>query len=482
MEQGLYMSALRGWDATGVALVGDPHKIPIVYKKAMSSCDFIGLKRTQKLLDTVENYQAVLGHTRSATLRGNSQDENAHPFQFDHITLIHNGHVHNYRTLGAKCDIEVDSAHVAAAIAQKGETDTLERIQGDYALVWHNAQDQTINIARNQGRPFHYVDLPEWDGIAFASEFEMLGCLLARNGIKISQDKFKYPKEHVHFKFSLTKELVKTGTPFRQGGRLGDHRNRGITEETSGSHTSTDTEETTLTRGTTPLTPGESKDLIAILEKQNKSRPDKRANSGRPTSIKGTAKAAQKLSTMGFDYNQTVGCDTTKFVPYKNNKNLGMAIVSLFGPKYKGLIGEIQNITSEVFDAISDQGRFVHTRAVNVKNYKENKKTIVLELDPDFVKKAVADMREELELVGKEYLRDLKYDGPGGRQISYPRFLELTKSGCGYCETVLDPAGHKSIHWLDNCPLCNDCYNDEAVADQLGFRAPANGGRKGMLN
>jgi len=480
IEQGLYMNALRGWDATGLAMIGDPAKIPIVFKKAMPACDFISLKQTQKLVDNIDDYQAVLGHCRSATLRGNAQNQNAHPFQFDHITLIHNGHVNNWRALGAQCDIDVDSAHVAAAMAQNGEQDTLERIQGDYALVWHNAKDQTVNFTRNAGRPLHFVELPEWGGIAFASEYEMLGCLLSRNGIKISKDKFRWPVEHIHFKFDLTKELVKTTTPFRPESRRsgGGGKKRDTGRGTSGDR-GQDRMRTLLSN--IPIV-GINKELAALIEKHNNKKPNKGVNSGRPTSIKGENKAKEKLSTLGLQYNELLGCQPMKFVPYKNNENLGMAVVSMVAPKFQGVLGEVQNITSEVYDAISDEGRYILARAVNVKVYDE-RRSIVFELDPEFVKNAIENYEYELNLAQRQGVNLLRYEGPGGRQISHARFLELTKHGCSMCEEPINSGNHTDLTWVHDSPICAGCMADADTVALLGLtQEDPTSGRKNLMN
>lgn len=476
IDQGLYMSALRGWDATGISVIRNPGHYPLVFKKAMASCDFVFLKKTQKILDDIDDAQAVLGHTRSATLKGHSQDQNAHPFQFDHITLTHNGHVTNWKGLGADCDIEVDSAHVAAAMAQKGELETLRRIQGDYALVWHNTKDKTINFARNHGRPLFYAHVPEWEGIAYASEYEMLGTLLSRNRIGI-KDKFWAPQEHVHFKFNLEKgDLEKTSVPFlqtidraREGPSTATPAGGGIGREISGSPTIRPLPKTTDLGGTTFLQ--DNKELVAAVEKSNAGRKSKHANSGRPGSVRGVDKAKDKLRVLGLKYDQVIGCDPRKFVHYRDGNKLGMAVAALAGSKHRGLVGEIQNITKDIYDVISEHGRYVLARCVNVKTYGD-KQVAVLELDGAFLDKAILEYKEEVELSKQDANGNmLSYAGPGGRLVSRDRFLQLTRHGCAYCESVIDPRFAELVFWIDNSPICHKCADDEDVNLLLGLQA-----------
>src|SRR5579862_8555722 len=118
MKMGLDIGSWRGWESTGLALVGQNAKeAPIVYKRAVNGRDFIQLKIVDKYLNDIEKFPVVIGHNRAATTgRGNIVDHNAHPFQYGKITLVHNGHIRNCHSLkgaaeGAGC--QVDSAHVA---------------------------------------------------------------------------------------------------------------------------------------------------------------------------------------------------------------------------------------------------------------------------------------------------------------------------------------------------------------------------------
>ena len=467
MDQGLYASAMRGWDATGIAAIRTPGGTPLVYKKAMPSCDFLFMRKTQKMLDDIDDYHALLGHTRSATMKGHSQDQNAHPFQFGHITLTHNGHVHNWKQLGAECDLEVDSAHVAASMAQKGEEETLTRIQGDYALVWHNAQDKTINFARNHGRPLYYAEIPEWNGLVYGSEYEMMGAILSRNRIGI-KEKFWYPQENVHFKWNL-ETWGKSSVPFL---RTIDRARAGPLTAVTGTGS---TERSTRTEDQLPTTSdlnghdflSENTELVQAVEKTNRGKKSKHANSGRPGSVRGEDKAREKLRTVGLKYDMVIGCDPVKFVPYRDGNKLGMAIVKLAGTKNKGMLAEIQNISKDTFDAIFDHGRYVLTRVVNLKVYDEIK-VPVLELDETFLDRALEDYKEESRVLSDN---TLAYAGPGGRLVSRDRFLELTKHGCGHCDTVIDPKLAELVVWIGDSPICHKCAEDDEVHTSLGLQA-----------
>lgn len=120
----------------------------------------------------------MVGHNRYAT-QGAINDTNAHPFNHGKITLVHNGTLTDQSLLPDHKNFAVDSENVAWSINKIGIDETIQKLNGAFTLVWHNAEDSTVNIIRNEDRPFHLVETTggDWFG---ASEEDMLLWLINR--------------------------------------------------------------------------------------------------------------------------------------------------------------------------------------------------------------------------------------------------------------------------------------------------------------
>lgn len=195
----LFMDTLRGWDSTGVACIHVSERDEdgwvddaLVYKRAVPAPDFLQLRAYNQITKTPSRFRALLGHNRSAT-RGAVVDDNAHPFQHGGITLVHNGSLSYYSNLVPLNSVTVDSEAIAIAISKAGNTkgvvETIEKIQGAFSLVWHDASTDWLWFARNEDRPMNWCRLLDKDdtiiGFMWASEPSMLQWAACRRGIKI---------------------------------------------------------------------------------------------------------------------------------------------------------------------------------------------------------------------------------------------------------------------------------------------------------
>jgi hypothetical protein len=93
--------------------------------------------------------RAFVGHSRYST-KGENTDENTHPFQKDHITMVHNGTIHH--GLHYPKDVVVDSHALTIQLADKG-LDVFNDVTGAYACVWYDRDKNTINFIKNHERP-----------------------------------------------------------------------------------------------------------------------------------------------------------------------------------------------------------------------------------------------------------------------------------------------------------------------------------------
>lgn len=177
----LYIDALRGEDSTGVFLVDNTGEVEII-KEASTSSKFQEHKFYDEVMTTAYRKGAFLvGHNRKAT-KGTINDDNAHPFVVDDkVVLVHNGTLWgDHKKLA---DTDVDS-HAIAHVLSENSNDVqaaISQVQGAYALMWYNAETESMHFLRNNQRPLFFVETQSaW---LWSSEEEMLQFVLARNKI-----------------------------------------------------------------------------------------------------------------------------------------------------------------------------------------------------------------------------------------------------------------------------------------------------------
>ena len=198
----LYVGTLRGFDSTGI-LTATPHSRDWI-KKAISAPDFLGMANVQKMVDGYS--KLLLGHNRAAT-KGKVVSVNAHPFQFDNITGVHNGTLTHRYKLDNYAGFEVDSENLFYHLQLHGLQDTIDNCEGAYTLVWHDSEDGTLNVFRNEQRPFHYCYSEDRKSMYWASEASMLEWILRRNNI-IHKDILELPA-HTHLTVPVPKTNAK---------------------------------------------------------------------------------------------------------------------------------------------------------------------------------------------------------------------------------------------------------------------------------
>lgn len=442
VTQMLYLDAFRGPHATGLMRVDkkNPKSEPFVHKRALHAFDFMLQPQVEQMLRNLDDAVCVVGHNRYATQGGAYPNKNAHPFQSGHITLVHNGHVTNmYQILKGKTLHEVDSANVCAALAELGWEQVLPNLKGAYSLVWHDAQEGTLNMVRNNERPMYWVGLGDadtpWEGVLFGSEMEMVTFVAKRTGIPI-HDKFYYPPEHTLFKWSLddpgkytihkfeaVKEAANSG-PFPGAGTV-------VGGTATGTHT-----------GTTRTSTTES------------------------DSNKSVRRATHRLrAEADLSYRQIIQFKCEGFTPYKNQRGeygclYGTAVTSGMAKPLK-LGVEIHHIKKQVWNAylkVRQTTADVPVRAINVKQGQRKKRVVAAEFVfniEDWVNKKgqPIEQREEGTVV-----RTCR--GPGNRLIPETYFNELVRGGCSHCGGNLDIADAQSIVWageMEKSPICAPC-------------------------
>lgn len=527
--EALFADTFRGYDSTGLALVKKKEeKEPAqILKHIMTAPEFLQWPPVLKAMKDFDDYKYVIGHNRAATAARVSK-QNAHPFQVDHITLVHNGTINNSEyDLGVKnSPANVDSAFIAAAFAIVGVKETLEKLRGGFALVWHDAKDGTINFARNNAKPLSWCYEEKKNTMYWASEGLMLYWLLDRNEVKVD-GKFRVASPMVWYKFNPEDFREWQRIPFEQRptptvATGGDQRWVGGAKrmETPPSNPHGDQHGTTNTatgdkkeeNTNVPFEKGETCILTSpTLFEQS-------GGAGRPGNPRKLANTRKNLINAGFVYEKLVRMSADSFVPYKNQQGKRGTIVGK--EKTKQVFCEVHNVSRALWEALLDAGHYksIYGRVVNHKKGRKGEPILVIELDAEKMNKFVFNpagrrslpelsaegsdkepvldhtklapaLKEEEARKGSSFpsRRDddpvhdggeeeesTLYCGPFGRLISLSEFESRTSSGCGYCGGFINPKFHQAVGWVgDGCStaICHECSEGGKYLEALGLRS-----------
>lgn len=175
---------VRGVDATGVIIVGDPKHGITTAKKSVDGNEFIA-----NHLDPMDNVSVpspchtMIGHNRWATC-GAIDDSTAHPFVESGIIGVHNGTL----DMGWESDLQVskktpvDSQGLLRAIGARGIRNVWKNMHGAAALVWTDLKTERTYVIRNHHRGLSYA-IGKTGKLYMASEGKMLSWLLDRHSI-----------------------------------------------------------------------------------------------------------------------------------------------------------------------------------------------------------------------------------------------------------------------------------------------------------
>ncbi|AGF91047.1 hypothetical protein SXHG_00025 [Synechococcus phage MRHenn-2013a] len=216
----LYHDVVRGEHATGIAAVDTLTQSVEIFKKAMPSYRFLYEPGVAELFDNKKNFNIFIGHNRHATMGDKTKDIFAHPFQHGHITGVHNGTIRDQTLLDDHRLFDVDSDNLFYHMSQNGLDHTLERLNGAFALVWYNSEDNTLNFIRNDERPM-CIGVLDNECVVWASEMGMLRWLVRRHRT------LKFKKQPVEYE-NDKKEKVKYDEEMCYNLEKGDHLSFGF--------------------------------------------------------------------------------------------------------------------------------------------------------------------------------------------------------------------------------------------------------------
>jgi hypothetical protein len=444
--QSAVVGTLRGTDSAGTIIVGHtPREGGADWVKAVGTGEeFLATKYAQDRLKMglIQKYRAVIGHNRAATT-GKINSDNAHPFQDGPITLVHNGTL-NYTSdmpvpmhVGKKnTKIEVDSHLICHNLALHDRNEVLESLEGAFALVWHDARDDTIYMARNSQRPLHLMRAKCEDTVLFASEPDMLWWLAGRNqftrGVIHSLDAGVLlsfaPKETrpTMSRFSLYR-------PRRAvyGGR------ESVWEDYDGYPTR--------------AAPGKE-----------------RATAPLPAvTVAGTTKLSRKmLEELGIDPKVPTEFSVASVIEYPNSQLATVNGWAYFTEK-DGSVTPVQAIihgmAAEFCRKKRDAVWIVRPIGVTTVGSKQDSepalicRMVQVKEDEDAPKSGGSSPTEKSVADGPH---TKMYRGPANTFISAHDWLELTKGGCDHCRTTLTLADAEEVAWVwgyNPRPLCSLC-------------------------
>jgi len=178
-KQLLFVDTLRGDDSTGVASVDYAKNIDWV-KATGAAIDLIERKTFDRVV--TQHKCVLIGHNRYGTM-GSKTNGNAHPFECDHIVGAHNGTITypSKNSLQDGATFDTDSEAIFNNIAIHGIEATIPKLDGAYALVYYNKEEDTINLIRNDKRTLFYTYDTLTQTLYWASEEGMLAWILDRN-------------------------------------------------------------------------------------------------------------------------------------------------------------------------------------------------------------------------------------------------------------------------------------------------------------
>lgn len=211
-HEGLWAGALRGMHSTGIFTIpstGDPEVI-----KTSGTPLHLRMEKGKELSKITCGNKLLLGHNRHATI-GDITDDNAHPFDFPRVAGAHNG------TLRGRSDSKLehrkafgtDSEALYFNINNHGIESVIPEMEGAWALVWYNKEDDTLNFLRNGERPLSYAFSKNGQTLYWASEGSMLRWLMKRNNIEMHESGILTLKVDTHVSWKMPKGFTAFGEP-----------------------------------------------------------------------------------------------------------------------------------------------------------------------------------------------------------------------------------------------------------------------------
>ena len=443
-HQALYADALRGWDSTGVFSVGASREAQI-FKRANTAADFITMRGYEEIMRKYNTTDYLIGHNRKAT-KGGVNNNNAHPFSFGNITMVHNGTLTNHRTLPQGNTFIVDSEAFVNSMNALGTVETLQRVRGAFAVVWHDALDNTVSICRNDERPLSYAYCKDSNTVLIASEMFMLMWLAGRNGLALESTHrleigciVTFQREDIRnpsvkkIKLAADNSSRWFGEDYDQFGNCceGSKVMEALPDKTAkrGKAKGKNEKKQEAADGNT------NSSQIALLDNKRQKKIQLRAEHH-----------SLKLET-------EVIFEGVSFELYGNGKKTGVLQGLYTGEDGKSLLVEAHAMLPASYD---DEGVYSAVlQSMRLADEAHNDVLIVYNTE------LVYTPKDEVETP------DATFRGPSDKYVSKAKYEELVSGGCIWCGDVISLGDSECISWGNNQtdPICESCTAD---ADTVG--------------
>ncbi len=121
--------------ATGKSLIKDTDKSAFLIAK-----------------NQIPDSNLIIGHTRNPSVSTKRDIQNAQPFMYENIVAAHNGYISNHYQLRQRLNTSYDlsdSYHALRLIDSVGIEEAIKTIEGNYAFLWIDKKEDTLNLIRN---------------------------------------------------------------------------------------------------------------------------------------------------------------------------------------------------------------------------------------------------------------------------------------------------------------------------------------------
>lgn len=220
----LYLSQVRGSDATGLVTYKTMTRKFDTYKRAMPAATFLDLRRVEGMISPQAD--VLMLHTRRSTGAWDSKynHEDAHPFHWNNVIGMHNGMIPPgaLDQLPHKLKGAIDSEQLIYNISKAGVDGTIPLIWGAWALALLDTENRKLGFVRNKERPFAYSFSKDKKRVYWASEGPMLFWVLNRYGIETATPYPQVLAENTFLEFDLGsgKPIGESWTEFKvEGGK-----------------------------------------------------------------------------------------------------------------------------------------------------------------------------------------------------------------------------------------------------------------------
>ena len=455
----LILDQLRGMHSTGVVRI-DAAGNPTIKKEAVNGAAFVSDTGNKAFVQGLAGARGIIGHNRYATC-GAHTAVNAHPFQHDNITMVHNGTLQDRAGLAtdeAHPSFVVDSDQVAFTLSQRTAAETVRQLDGAFVLAWHDKDDNSFNFVRNDERPFFLAKVTGKDVYIGASEEWMIMVACSRRKTPVVCDPIVELPVGVHVKYVLGSGnfVNKTTKPVLKPVELmpADEKFYGNWNNYSYKHNR---------KNYNTYTPPKVK-KTKIHEVQT------------TTARRGGVK--DELAVLGLSIGEEVSVYLTYFLPYTKRdtstdtyicgKAYG-AFDNVTGPsiscivhavdKEEFIAGEYKAVVSSICHTVEDYNgdvipnNVVLRRLELTKSWEDNKDKLVE--DPDTDQLAYDDSDAD----------DAWVYGPDRVMITETTFEEMVKHGCGVCTCDIDMRDDEDISWRGDTPICHTCTEASKLED-----------------